>query len=233
VATVLLVRHGRTAANSGGVLAGRTPDVHLDDTGAAQAAALGARVAALPIRGLVTSPLDRCLETAQAIAAAMKSPPALVVDEGLIECGYGTWTGQQLKTLSKDPLWKVVQRHPSAAEFPDGESIAGMQRRALDSVRRHDRAVSAAHGPHALWLAVSHADVIKSILADACGMHLDQFQRIVVDPASVSVVMYTPERPFVVRINDGGDLGSLAPRTRRRGRRKTGDAVVGGGAGGP
>jgi 2,3-bisphosphoglycerate-dependent phosphoglycerate mutase len=233
VATVLLVRHGRTAANSGGILAGRTPGVHLDDAGTAQAAAVGERVAALPIRSLVSSPLDRCVETAQAIAAALKTPPDLVVDEGLIECGYGTWTGQQLKTLSKEPLWKVVQRHPSAAEFPDGESIAGMQRRALDTVRRHDRAITDAHGPHALWLAVSHADVIKSILADACGMHLDQFQRIMVDPASISVVMYTPERPFVVRVNDVGDLGSLAPPKRRRTRRASGEAVVGGGAGSP
>jgi probable phosphomutase (TIGR03848 family) len=233
VATVLLVRHGRTAANSGGVLAGRTPDVHLDDTGAAQAGAVAERVAALPIRRLVTSPLDRCVETAGAIAAALRTPVDVVVDDGLIECGYGTWTGQPLKTLSKEPLWKVVQRHPSAAEFPDGESIAGMQRRALDTIRRHDRAITDAHGPHALWLAVSHADVIKSILADACGMHLDQFQRIVVDPASVSVVMYTPERPFVVRVNDVGDLGGLVPPKRRRTRRASGDAVVGGGAGSP
>jgi probable phosphomutase (TIGR03848 family) len=230
VATVLLVRHGRTTANTSGVLAGRTPGVHLDETGRTQAVATAARLAGLPVSRIVTSPLERCQETAQLIADAFAAVPEVIVDESLTECGYGGWTGQPLKKLAKEPLWKVVQQHASAAEFPDGESIAGMQRRAVDAVRRHDREANEQDGQHAVWIAVSHADVIKSVLADACGMHLDQFQRIVVDPASVSAVTYTSQRPFVVRVNDLGDLSSLKPPKHRR-RRAASDAVVGGGAG--
>ena len=117
---------------------------------------------------------------------------------GLTECGYGDWEGQPLKKLAKDPLWRVVQQHPSAVTFPgaDGEAMAAMSARAVGAVRSWDARVSAEHGPDALWLACSHGDVIKAIVADALGMHLDLFQRIVVDPASVTVIRYTPGRPF-------------------------------------
>lgn len=231
MATVLLVRHGRTAANSAGVLAGRTAGVGLDDSGRAQAAELAARIAVLHIAKIVTSPLERCRHTAQALLAAHPTPPPLVVDRRLIECGYGDWTGRPLKDLAKDPLWQAVQAHPSAVTFPGGESMRDMQARALASIREHDAAVEAEHGHDALWVAVSHGDVIKAILADALGSHLDAFQRIVVDPASVSVVRYTPLRPFVLRLNEHGALEGLAPRPSKRRRRASSDAAVGGGAG--
>jgi probable phosphomutase (TIGR03848 family) len=234
VATVLLVRHGRSAANSTGVLAGRSPGVGLDDTGREQAAAAGRRLAGLPIARVVSSPLERCTQTADALVAALSRKVDVQVDDRLIECGYGDWTGEELKKLAKNPLWKVVQGHPSAATFPGGESIREMQARAVDAVRDWDAEVSAdaEAGAQSLWIAVSHGDVIKAVLADALGAHLDSFQRIVVDPGSVSVISYTPLRPFVVRLNDTGDLGGLAPPRRRR-RRKTvsSDAAVGGGAG--
>jgi probable phosphomutase (TIGR03848 family) len=234
VATVLLVRHGRTSANATGVLAGRTPGVRLDDVGKRQAADLGTRMAALPLAAIVSSPLERCRQTATALASAMPSPVALTTDKRFTECGYGDWTGRPLKELAKDPLWKVVQGQPSAVEFPGGESMRAMQARALDAVRHYDEAVTESHGAGALWVAVSHGDVIKAILADAAGSHLDSFQRIVVDPGSVSVVSYTPQRPFVVRLNEHGDLSGLVPR-RKPGRRRrstpSGDAPVGGGAG--
>lgn len=234
MATVLLVRHGRTSANTNGVLAGRTPGVKLDDVGRKQAHDLGDRVAALPIKVIVSSPLERCRQTASALAGALMSPLTVTLDKRLIECGYGDWTGRPLKDLAKEPLWKVVQGHPSAAEFPGGESLRDMQARALAAIRDHDAAVNAEFGPDSLWVAVSHGDVIKAIVADAAGSHLDSFQRIVVDPGSVSVVSYTPYRPFVVRLNEHGDLSGLAPTGKRRSRRRTArssDAPVGGGAG--
>jgi probable phosphomutase (TIGR03848 family) len=231
VATVLLVRHGRTTANDSGVLAGRSPGVHLDEVGAAQADAVGRRLTDLPLSRLVSSPLVRCRQTLAAIVAHQASAPESVTDSAITECGYGEWTGQPLKKLAKHPLWKTVQNQPSAVTFPEGESMRQMQERAVSGVRRHDAQVEERHGPDALWIAVSHGDVIKSILADALGLHLDLFQRIVVDPGSVSVVTYTAGRPFVRHLNDqGSDLRALRPPKRRR-RRPRGDAAVGGGAG--
>jgi probable phosphomutase (TIGR03848 family) len=228
VATVLLLRHGRTTANASGGLAGRQP-VELDDHGRTQATRAAERLRPLPLSAVVTSPLIRCRQTLE--TAVPDAAP--VVEEDLIECGYGDWEGKPLKSLAKDPLWPVVQRHPSAAVFPNGEAMAAMSARAVAAVRRWDAAVTAEHGPDALWLACSHGDVIKAIVADALGLHLDQFQRIVADPASISVIRYTATRPFVVRLNDvDGDLAALVPPKRRRRRaRRTSDAPVGGGAG--
>ena len=187
---------------------------------------------------MVTSPLQRCRETAAAVLDRLggqrRAPDGpgipLQVDERLGECRYGAWTGRPIPELVKEPLWRTVQDHPSAVVFPDdaqwpGESMAGMQERAVRAVREVDAQVEAEHGEQGLWIAVSHGDVIKAILADALGVHLDLFQRIHVDPASTSVVRYTDRRPFVLRTNDvGGDLCGVAPRTaavrrRRRGRR--------------
>ena len=165
--TVLLIRHGRTTANNDGVLAGRSGGVHLDDVGTAQAEAVGRRLAELPLVRLVSSPLARCRQTLAAIAAAHSAPPEPITEAGLTECGYGEWTGKPLKSLAKDPLWKTVQNQPSAVTFPDGESMQQMQARAVSAVRRHDAEVEQAHGPDALWVAVSHGDVLKSVLVRA------------------------------------------------------------------
>jgi probable phosphomutase (TIGR03848 family) len=232
--TVILIRHGRTTANSGGVLAGRSAGVVLDELGAQQAATVGERLAGVPLAAVVTSPLERCRQTARAIAERHPAKPRVVRDKGLVEVDYGEWTGEGLKTLAKQPLWKVVQGHPSAATFPGGESMAAMSARAVAAVRRWDATVEAEHGAQAVWVAVSHGDIIKAVLADALGMHLDAFQRIVVDPAAVSVVQYTPGRPFVLMSNTHeGDLSFLAPKpdSKRRRRRPDSDAAVGGGAG--
>jgi probable phosphomutase (TIGR03848 family) len=228
MSTVLLVRHGLTAL-TGPVLTGRTPGVHLDDRGRAQAEALAQRVAALPLAAVVTSPLERCVETAGLITAAQKTPPQQAVDERLIECGYGDWTGKPIKDLARDPLWKVVQSQPSAVRFPNGESLLEVAARAVASIRDWDARL----GADAVWVACSHGDVIKAILVDALGLHLDQFQRIVVDPCSTSIVRYTDTRPYVLRANDvGGELAGFAPPKRRRRARKGGsDATVGGGSG--
>ena len=226
--TVILLRHGRTTANTGGVLAGWTPGVQLDETGTAQVQAVGERLAKVPLAAIVSSPLERCRQTADAVAAGRELE--VQSDDRLGEARYGDWTGRTLKELVKEPLWKVVQQHPSAAVFPgpEGEGLAQTQARAVAAVREWNVKL----GPDAVWLACSHGDVIKSILADALGLHLDQFQRIVVDPASVSVVTYTETRPFVVRVNDtGGDVSGLIPPPKRRRRKASSDAAVGGGAG--
>jgi probable phosphomutase (TIGR03848 family) len=236
VATVILVRHGRTSANVSGVLAGRTPGVRLDETGVAQVGGTAARLAPVPLAAVVSSPLERCRQTAQAVARAQAGRIRVVADKGLTECDYGAWQGRPLKELAKEPLWKVVQTQPSAATFPGGESLATMQARVVDAVRRRDAAVEAEHGPGAVWVAVSHGDLVKAVLADALGMHLDLFQRLHVDPASISIVRYTATRPFVLATNShDGDLSWLVPPPPKRGRaRKSAvgtDAPVGGGAG--
>jgi probable phosphomutase (TIGR03848 family) len=227
VTTVLLVRHGVTAANQGGVLAGWTPGVGLAEAGVEQARVLGERLSGVPVAAIISSPLDRCLQTAAALAVGREL--TVETDERLGEARYGDWTGKELKALAKDPLWKVVQSHPSAVTFPGGEALRDIQLRAVDAVREHNAKL----GPDATWIAVSHADVIKAILADALGMHLDGFQRIMVDPASVSVVRYTDLRPFVLRTNDrGGAVADLMPpKKRARSRKSASDAVVGGGSG--
>ena len=228
MSTVLLVRHGLTAM-TGPVLAGRTPGVHLDERGQKQAAAVAERIAAVPLAAVVTSPMERCVETAEAIRAEQAGEPAWHVEERLIECGYGDWTGRPLKELVKEPLWKVVQSQPSAVRFPNGEALPEMAARASAAIRDWDQQL----GEDAVWVACTHGDIIKAVLADALGLHLDQYQRIVPDPCSVSVIRYTATRPYVMRVNDvGGELAAFAPPKRRR-RRSTGaDATVGGGAGG-
>jgi probable phosphomutase (TIGR03848 family) len=229
VTTVILLRHGRTTANTGGVLAGWTPGIGLDETGRAQVQAAAARLAPVPLAAVVSSPLERCVQTASAVAEGREL--GVQTDERLGEARYGDWTGRPLKELVKEPLWKVVQQHPSAAVFPgaEGEGLAQTQARAVAAVREWNAKL----GPDAVWLACTHGDVIKAILPDALGLHLDSFQRIVADPASISVISYTETRPFVVRMNDtGGDVAALIP-PKKKGRRRprTSDAVVGGGAG--
>ena len=234
MATVILVRHGRTTANASGTLAGRLPGVRLDETGAAQAARTGERLAPVPLAGVVTSPLERCRQTAKAIVAAHPGSPRLTTERGITECDYGDWAGQPIKELAKEKLWSLVQTQPSAAVFPNGEAMSAMQARAVGAVRRLDAAFEAEHGAGAVWVAVSHGDIIKSVLADALGMHLDLFQRLHVDPASISIVRYTASRPYVLASNThSGDLSWLAPPAgAKRSRRKPAtDAVVGGGAG--
>ena len=138
MATVILVRHGRTSANVSGVLAGRTPGVRLDDTGVAQAERAAARLAAVPLTAVVSSPLERCRQTARELVRVRSERIAVSTDRGITECDYGDWQGRPLKELAKEKLWATVQAQPSAAAFPGGESMAGMQARAVTAVRRHD-----------------------------------------------------------------------------------------------
>jgi probable phosphoglycerate mutase len=230
VTTVLLVRHGLTAT-TGHVLTGWTPGIPLDDRGQAQAAALAARLAALPLDAIVSSPLERCQQTAAAIAAT-RDGQQVITEDRVGECHYGDWTGQPLKKLAREQLWRVVQAHPSAVTFPgpDGESMPDMQHRAVAAVRDWNARL----GKDATYLVCSHGDVIKAIVADSLGLHLDQCQRIQADPCSLTVIRYTPLRPFLVRMNDrGGGVDDLMPRADGHVRAAAhSDAAVGGGSGG-
>ncbi len=226
--TVILLRHGRSVSNTAHTLAGRSEGVELDAKGVGQAGALVERLAGLPIKALVRSPLLRCRLTLEPLAAALGLDP--IIDERLSEVDYGQWTGRQLGELVKEPLWTVVQQQPSAAVFPDGEGLAQVQARAVAAVRDHDRRLAEEHGTDVLWVACTHGDVIKSVVADALGAHLDSFQRITADPASMSVIRYTPARPFVVHVNHtGAELASAlrTPPPGEAGDNGT-DAVVGG-----
>ncbi len=230
--TLILLRHGRSSANTAGVLAGRTPGVALDEHGTGQAEAMARRLGPVPLAAVVCSPLDRCRQTVAPLVASRALEPN--VDDRFAEVDYGEWTGRELRTLGKEPLWKVVQSHPSAAVFPGGEGLAAMQARSVAAVREWDAKLGAEHGRHAVWLVCTHGDVIKAVLADALGLHLDGFQRIVAEPGSISVVTYTETRPFVVRMNDtGGDVTALVPPKKRSRRRKgpSSEATVGGATG--
>lgn len=228
MATLILLRHARSAANGSGVLAGRTAGVGLDDTGTSQARELTRRLEPVTLSELVVSPLQRCRDTVDELAGLRGLTPT--VDDRLAEVDYGDWTGRTIHELSQEPLWTVVQQHPSAAVFPGGEGLAHVQARAVAAIREHDARITAEHGPGAVWAVCSHGDVIKSVLADALGLHLDGFQRIVVEPCSVSVVRYTDTRPFVVKVNDTGtDLSSIVPDTTETDGNS--EATVGGSAG--
>ncbi|MGW4897853.1 histidine phosphatase family protein [Kitasatospora sp. NPDC004240] len=228
--TLLLVRHGRSTANTAGILAGWTPGVDLDDTGRGQAAALAGRLAGVPLAAAVSSPLERCRQTLAPLLAARPELGEPALDERLGECHYGEWTGRPLSELAEEPLWRTVQDHAAAAAFPGGESLRELSHRTVGAVREWNAEVAAEHGEDAVWIACSHGDVIKAVVADALGLHLDHFQRINVDPCSVTAIRYTPRRPFVLRMGDTGDLGSLAPRPRPA-EGPAGDAVVGGATG--
>ncbi len=234
--TVLLIRHGRTTANSDGVLAGRTKGVELDPVGREQAVAAADRIRGVTLAAVVTSPLVRCRQTAQALVAERADELRPQVERGLIECGYGSWTGRSIAELAKEKLWATVQQQPSAVRFPDGESMIEMSARAVASIRSWNASLRETGGEDAVWAAISHGDVIKAILADALGLHLDSFQRIVVNPAAISVIRYAPDRPYVWMMNSmAGDLTDMFAKPHRgRRRRRTASepgAAVGGGLG--
>ena len=229
--TVILLRHGRSTSNVAHTLAGRSEGVDLDDKGRDQAQALIERIGSLPVKAIVRSPMLRCENTVAPLAAALGLE--VLVDERLSEVDYGEWTGRKIGDLVKEPLWAVVQHHPSAAVFPGGEGLAQVQARAVEAVREHDRRLAHDAEGDVLWVACTHGDVIKAVVADALGTHLDSFQRITADPASMSVIRYTSIRPFVIHVNHTGAAltGALSAKPTEDGAVKpepNEDAVVGG-----
>jgi probable phosphomutase (TIGR03848 family) len=196
VTIVLLVRHGRTAANARGILAGRAPGVELDGVGRRQARGLAGRLRGVPITAVVRSPLERCEQTAALLLDGRDGVP-VEVEPRLVECDYGAWSGRPLAELAREPMWATIQAQPSAVTFPDGEAMLDMAHRAVaaagDWAQRH---------PDGVLVLVSHGDVIKAIVSDALGQPFDAFQRIAISPASVSVIVHRDgQRPMVLGVN--------------------------------
>ncbi|MDQ4005142.1 MAG: MSMEG_4193 family putative phosphomutase [Actinomycetota bacterium] len=207
MALILLVRHAVTDV-TGKRLYGRTGGISLSETGRAQADRLAERLSVVPLDAVYSSPLERCMETATAIAAGRDVP--VQTDEGILEIDYGTWTGRPFTSLSKTRLWRQAHgNQPSAVRFPGGETLGEAQRRSVDAIiqiaDRHDRGTVA---------VVTHGDVISLALAHFAGVHVDLFQRIQVAPASVSAVSIGPGGPMLHRVNDIGTLEDLGPSRR-------------------
>jgi len=218
---VLLIRHAHSSANATGVLSGQKSGVHLSDIGRKQAVNLASRMGAFSVKALRSSPLERCEET---IAPWVKKFGALTeieIDRDLVEMDYGSWSGRKLRSLAKEPLWKTVQTQPSRVVFPDGEAMALMQARAIGALYRALEAPGKGH-----VLLISHGDIIKSLIASSLGMHLDEFQRFVVDPASISLLDFSQSKPRLLLMNDSrSNVNELLVHDHSK--RK----LVGGGAG--
>ena len=201
---LVMARHAVTE-QTGPLLSGRTPGIDLSEKGRAQAVALGARLAALPVAAVYASPIERTTQTAEAVAAHHGLP--VLELPGVIEADYGEWTGGKISELAKTELWRTVQRAPSRARFPSGESLTEMQARMVAALE-----VVVAEHPGDIVVVVSHADPIKAAIAHYTGLHLDLFQRIVVSPASVTVFELSPHGAAMVKCNDTGSLEELVPK---------------------
>lgn len=200
---ILLIRHAVNDYVKTGKLAGWTPGVHLNDEGRAQAEALGKRLAHVPIKHLYASPLERTIETAEAIC---QHHPQLEIrhSEGIGEVRYGDWEGKEIASLTRRKMWSVVQEYPSRARFPNGETMREVQVRVVNALED----MTQAH-PRDIVAVVFHADLIKMALAHFLGMHLDNFQRIVVSPASISTLILGHSRPYIQTMNDVAHLADL------------------------
>lgn len=192
---LLVIRHARSTANVDGILAGRQEGIHLDDHGRQQAEALVERLGSLEISGVIGSPLTRCKETAEALCIQRRIP--YLVDERLNEVDYGTWSGRALKELGDEPLWSEIQNSPTSVTFPAGESLHNVFNRASDFL-----ASMATRTEDEVVLAFTHGDVAKALISVALAAPANEFQRIVVDPASITLMRVTSTRSFVLRINE-------------------------------
>jgi probable phosphomutase (TIGR03848 family) len=201
---LLLIRHAVTG-ETGKRLSGQAGGIHLSEAGDEQAAALALRLEPVPVAAVYSSPLERCVETARAVARPRGME--VQIEPGIIEVAYGRWTGRPLAQLSRTALWKQLQGAPSTMRFPGGESLAEVQHRAVAALD----ALAARH-PKKIVAAFTHADVIRLAVSHYAGVHLDLFQRFIVGTTSVSAVLLGDRIPRIVRLNDGGSLEDLAPR---------------------
>ena len=222
---LVLIRHAHSESNAAGVLSGRIPNVHLSEKGVKQSEQLATRLGNFSVAQLRVSPMERCFETISPWINdyVLKTLPKFepIFDPLLNEVDYGDWSGKRLAALSRKKEWKTVQESPSRMYFPGGEGIAAMQARAMQSVHK-----VAALADSKVAVFVSHGDVIKSIVASALGMHLDEFQRIIIDPASVSILEYSSVKPRILLVNDTRAVVTDLLQAPKRSRN-----LLGGGAG--
>ncbi len=191
---LLLIRHGENDWVGSNRLAGRTPGVYLNEKGVQQSQGLADLLSEQPIQAIFSSPMERCMETAEPLA--QKLGLQVASEAGVIEVDYGEWRGQNLKELAKDPAWKMVQHYPSSFRFPNGETLKEVQHRAVATIDQ----IHETH-PNQTVAIFSHGDVIRTSLAHYLGTHIDLFQRIVISTASVSVLALSNQRPMVLGVN--------------------------------
>jgi len=222
---LVLIRHAHSQSNASGVLSGRLPNIHLSEKGIKQSQQLSERLGNFAIAQLRVSPMERCFETISPWLndVVLKNSPDFepIIDPSLNEVDYGDWSGKKLISLARKKEWRTVQESPSRMYFPGGEGIAQMQSRAMSVV--HELATLP---DSKTAVIVSHGDVIKSIVASALGTHLDEFQRIIIDPASVSVLDYSGIKPRVLLLNDTRAVVTDLLQAPKRSRN-----LLGGGAG--
>jgi probable phosphomutase (TIGR03848 family) len=200
--TLFLIRHGLTAV-TGSRLYGRTAGIHLDEGGRRQAAALVERFDGVRLSALYSSPLERCVETMEPLAAARGLE--IRSSDALIEMDAGDWTGRTLASLRRTKLWNTVQRDPSRFSFPGGESFVDAEARILDEIER----IVVRH-PRGRVAVGTHGDLVRVLISHYTGAHLDQFQRVMADPASVSAVHLGEGMPRILLVNDTGSLRRFA-----------------------
>jgi len=194
---IYLIRHGENNQVKQKRLAGRLPNVHLNDKGRQQAQSLAAILAEHTFQAVISSPLERTMETARPLATQLDVH--VIPAEGLLEIDYGTWEGKTLKQLQRRKLWPLVQHHPARVRFPHGESFQEAQARAVAEVERL-RSLYAARD--ARVACFSHSDIIKLILSYYIGLSLDHFQRLHVAPASISILALADDYVHLMTMND-------------------------------
>lgn len=207
--TVLLIRHGDNEWTESHKLAGRTPGVHLNEFGRRQAEALGKRLAEAKLSAIYASPLERTLETAQAIAQHHNLE--VKIRPGMVEVDYGEWTGEPVKKLAKTKTWPIIQFYPSGAGFPNGETMYSMQTRCVQEIN-----MLVANHPGETIAVVGHADLIKAAVAHYLGIHFDLFQRLVISTASVTAISFTPMGPRVLMVNDTSHNPPRPPQKNKK-----------------
>ena len=222
---LVLIRHAHSQSNASGVLSGRLPNIHLSEKGIKQSQQLSERLGNFAVAQLRVSPMERCFETISPWLndVVLKNSPDFepIIDPSLNEVDYGDWSGKKLISLARKKEWRTVQESPSRMYFPSGEGIAQMQSRAMSVVHELAKLPDSKTA-----VIVSHGDVIKSIVASALGTHLDEFQRIIIDPASVSVLDYSGIKPRVLLLNDTRAVVTDLLQAPKRSRN-----LLGGGAG--